>query len=208
MAALGLAMAQGDAGDTDGSLRTYASAYDRARRIARPEVMSQVLRNWGLALSEAGQLGPAEQRLGEAVAQARRAGDGETLGRADVALGILLQHDGRLDEARSVLEESLSNLDPVHPDALVARSHLGAVLEGRTCGCGDMPATITDACREFILSKIPTDLLATLAVTIEEGDILVKVELRREPSEEELERLNGVVQSAYAEFRRRLTRQG
>jgi hypothetical protein len=46
MAAQGLAMAQSEAGDTEGSL--------------------------------AGQVGPAEQRLGEAVAQARRGGDGET----------------------------------------------------------------------------------------------------------------------------------
>ncbi|HEV7708524.1 MAG TPA: hypothetical protein VGP16_10055 [Asanoa sp.] len=208
MAALGLAMAQSEAGDTEGSLQSYASAYDRAQRIGRPEVLSQVSRNWGLALKEAGQVGPAEQRLGEAVAQARRGGDGEALGRADVALGILLQHDGRLDDARRALEESLSILDPVHPDALVARSHLGAVLEGRTCGCGDMQATLTDALGEFILTRLPTDLLANLGVTIENGDVQIKVELRREPTEEELERLNGVVRSAHAEFRRRLTSQG
>jgi tetratricopeptide (TPR) repeat protein len=46
MAALGLAMAQDDAGDTEGSLRTYASAFERSQRIGRPEVISQVLRNW------------------------------------------------------------------------------------------------------------------------------------------------------------------
>ncbi|MEV4623109.1 tetratricopeptide repeat protein [Asanoa sp. NPDC049573] len=202
MAALGLAMAQDD---VEASLATYASAYERAQRIGRPELVSQVLRNWGLALREAGQVGPAEQRLSEAVAQARRGPDREMLGRAEVALGILLQHENRLDEARGVLEEALSNLDPVHPDALTARSHLGAVLEGRTCGCGDMQSTITDAYRAFVLSRLPADLLADLDVTMKDGDFQISVSLQREPTDEELERLNGVMQSAHAEFRRRLT---
>jgi tellurite resistance protein len=37
-AALGLAEAQGDAGDEEGALRTYASAKSRAERIGRPEL--------------------------------------------------------------------------------------------------------------------------------------------------------------------------
>lgn len=205
MAALGLAMAQSEVGEEEEALRTYASAYARAERIGRPEPASQVLRNWGLALREAGQLGAAEQRLGEAVAMARRGADAETLGRADVALGLFLQHEGRLEEARTVLEEGLSVLDPVHPDALVGRSHLGAVMDGRTCGCGDMQATITDAFREFVHSRLPADLLANLDVAIEDGEFKINVELRRAPTEEELDRLNSVVQSAHAEFRRRLT---
>jgi tetratricopeptide (TPR) repeat protein len=112
MTALGLAMAQSDAGDEEEALRTYASAYSRAERIGRPELKSQVLRNWGLALKEVGQVGPAEQRLGEAVAQARRGADDETLGRADIALGLLLQHEGRLTDARAVLEEGLRSWIP------------------------------------------------------------------------------------------------
>lgn len=204
MAALGLAMAQSDAGDDDGALRTYASAYSRAQRIGRPELTSQVLRNWGLALKEAGQVGPAEQRLGEAVAQASRGADYETVGRAKIALGLFLQHEGRLAEACGVLEEGLSVLDPVHPDAMVGRSHLGAARDGRTCGCGDLQGTMEEAFREFVTSKLPGDLLADLDVAIEDGDFQIKVELRREPTEAEIERLNGVIRSAHAEFRRRI----
>jgi tetratricopeptide (TPR) repeat protein len=202
MAALGLAMAQSDAGNLDDALRTYESALSRARR---PEQRSQVLRNWGLALKEAGRSGPAEQRLTEAVTQARLGGDGELLGRARIALGLFLQHEERLGDARTVIEEGLAVLDPVHPDAMIGRSHLSAVLDGRSCGCGDLGTTIEAAFREFVLAKVPGDLLAGLSVKVEDGDFRINVELSREPGEEELERLNGVVQSAYAEFRRRLS---
>ncbi|BCJ47165.1 hypothetical protein GCM10010168_72460 [Actinoplanes ianthinogenes] len=205
MAALGLAMAQGDAGDPDAALRTYESAYARAERVGRPELQSQVLRNWGLALRDAGRSGPAEQRLTEAVTQARRGADHETVGRAGVALGLFLQHEERLPEARTVLEETLPLLGPAHPDAIVGRSHLGAVLEGRTCGCGDMAGTIAEAFREFVLTRLPADLLADLEVAIVDDDFKINVELRREPAEDELDRLNAVFQSAHAEFRRRLT---
>ncbi|MEU8659763.1 tetratricopeptide repeat protein [Actinoplanes philippinensis] len=63
VAALGLAMAQSDAGDIEAALRTYAGAHERARRIGRPQLESLVLRDWGLALQEAGRPGPAGQRL-------------------------------------------------------------------------------------------------------------------------------------------------
>ncbi|MDO3703264.1 hypothetical protein Q3W71_16445 [Micromonospora sp. C28SCA-DRY-2] len=205
MAALGLAMAQDEAGDTEAALRTYASAHARAARIGRPELLSQVLRNWGLALKEAGQVGPAEQRLSEAVTQARRGSDPDTVGRACIALGLFLQHEARLSEARTVLEEGLAVIDPVHRDAVIGRSHLGAVLDGRTCGCGDMAGTIADAFREFVITRIPTDLLERLDVAIVDGELKIGVGLRREPAESELERLNDVLQTAHAEFRRRLS---
>ncbi|WP_349338196.1 tetratricopeptide repeat protein [Plantactinospora sp. B6F1] len=204
MAALGLAMAQDDAGDAEAALRTYGSAHARAERIGRPELLSQVLRNWGLALKEAGRVDLAEQRLTEAVRQARRGTDYDMVGRACVALGLFLQHEARLSEARTVLEEGLAVLDPVHPDAIVGRSHLGAVLDGRTCGCGDMAGTIADAFRDFVITRLPADLLDRLDVAIVDGDFKIDVGLRREPTESELARLNDVFQTAHAEFRHRL----
>ncbi|GIE82396.1 hypothetical protein Aph02nite_83460 [Actinoplanes philippinensis] len=204
-AALGLAMALDDAGDTEGSLRTYASAHERAGRIGRPEVQSQVLRNWGLALKEAGRPGPAEQRMTEALEVARRGADHETVGRAGVALGLFLQHEGRLEEARTTLEAALAVMDPVHRDAIVGRSHLGAVLDGRTCGCGDMPETIAAAFREFVLTRLPAGLLDRLDVAIVDGDFKIDVHLKREPAEAEINRLNEVFGTAQAEFRHRLS---
>jgi hypothetical protein len=54
------------------------------------------------------------------------------------------------------------------------------------------------------LGKLPPDLLADLRVAIADDDFKIDVHLQREPTQDELERLNGVVQSALAEFRRRL----
>jgi hypothetical protein len=122
-----------------------------------------------------------------------------------VALGLFLQHENRLGEARAILEEGLAVMDPVHPDALVGRSHLGAVLEGRTCGCGDMPSTIAAAFREFVITRLPADLLDRLEVEIVDGDFKIDVHLRREPAEAEIERLNEVFATAQAEFRHRIT---
>jgi tetratricopeptide (TPR) repeat protein len=182
-AELGLALAFNDTGDAKAALRTYESAYTRAQRIGRPELTSLVLRNWGLALSEAGQPAAAERCLADAVTEAHRGADFEILGRAGVALGIFLQHQSRLEEARKAVEE------------------------GRTCGCGDTPRVIAEAFRDFVTRRLPQDLLERFDVTIADGDFKMDVHLRREPTQDELEHLNGVVQSALAEFRHRLKEQ-
>lgn len=204
-AAGALALAQDDAGDTAGALETYAQAKTLADRVGSPELSSQLLRNWGLALAEAGQAADAEQRLRQAVAAAGRGYDSEALGRAQVALGLFLQHHERLAEARQAIEAGLAVLDVAHPDAVVASSHLGAITGGSACGCGDLQGAIADAFREFVLSRLPKDLLARLEVTIENQKFNIHVELRRAPGEDELDQLNRVVEGATAEFRHRLT---
>lgn len=204
MAALGLAMAQSDAGDMAGALRTYAQAGTRADGIGRPELSSQVLRNWGLALSEADRPVDAEQRLREALAAADLGKDYETLGRARIALGLFLQHQDRLAEARQIVEAGLTTLDVAHPDAVVGRSHLGAIAAGRSCGCGDIEGSIAEAFSEFVVGRLPQDLLARLDVTVENENFKINVELRREPTEDEVEHMNRVIESAHTEFRHRL----
>lgn len=203
-AQLGLALAYGDAGDPGEALRTYEAAYGRAQRLDRPERTSQVLRNWGLALSADGQVEPAQRCLAAAVSEAQRGADFEILGRAGVALGIFLQHQDRLPEARKALQDGLAVLDPVHPDALSGRAHLGAVEQGRGCGCGDVPGAVEDAVRQFVLSRLPQDLLERFEVRTVDGEFHFDVHLRREPRQEELRRLDEVVQSALAEFRHRV----
>lgn len=201
MAALGLAMAQADAGDTTGAFQTYAQALTRADR---PELRAQVLRNWGLALSEAGRTDEAEQRLREAVSEAGRGIDHELLGRSLVALGLFLQHEERLADARQVVETALTILDVAHPDAITARSHLGAITAGHSCGCGDLDNAILSACREFVMSRLPQDLLNDLHVTSENGDFSFRINLRRKPTKSEINHMNHLIESATAEFRTRL----
>ncbi|MGH3390141.1 MAG: tetratricopeptide repeat protein [Actinomadura sp.] len=204
MAALGLAMAQSDAHDMDGALRTYTRARTLAEGTGRPELSSQVLRNWGLALSEAGRPVEAEPRLREAVAAADLGNDHEMLGRARIALGLFLQHQERLAEAQHVVETGLTNLDVAHPDAIVGRSHLSAIAAGRSCGCGDIHGAIAESFREFVVGRLPQDLLARLDVTIENQNFKLDVELRREPTEDEIAHMNRVIEGATTEFRRRL----
>ncbi|SDI32581.1 tetratricopeptide repeat protein [Nonomuraea jiangxiensis] len=204
-ATLGLAQALEGAGDLEGSLRTYAQARARADGIGRPELSAQVLRNWGLALSDAGRPDQAEPPLREAVAEAGRGSVPEMLGRSHVALGLFLQHQERLADARSAVEAGLSLLDVAHPDAITGRSHLGAIMEGRSCGCGNVKDAVAAAFREFVIGRLPRDLLEELEVTIENDDFALQVKLCREPTEAELERLDALVQSATAEFRGRLT---
>jgi hypothetical protein len=64
-----------------GALRTSEQARTLADRIGRPELSSQLLRTWGLALAQAGQPAEAEQRLREAVAAAGPGQDSEMPGR-------------------------------------------------------------------------------------------------------------------------------
>lgn len=115
-----------------------------------------------------------------------------------------LLREGRLAEARQTAEAGLATLDVAHPDAIVGRSHLGAIVAGVACGCGDIQGTIAEAFREFVRSRLPQDLLAQLEVTIENENFEFNVELRREPTEDELEQLNRVMEGAMAEFRHRL----
>jgi tetratricopeptide (TPR) repeat protein len=203
-AALGLALAMFDAGDQDGGLRAYEDARERADRVGHPETTSQVLRNWGLALAEADRFAEAEERMREAVAYAERGADHEVLGRAHIALGLFLQHRERLDEARQVVEAGLAVMDAAHPDAIVGRGHLGAIHQGRSCGCGMIGDSLGAAFREFVLARLPADLLSGLDVKVEDGEFKVSVELSREPVAEEIDRLNRVINSATAEFRRRV----
>ncbi|GLX96188.1 tetratricopeptide repeat protein [Herbidospora sp. NBRC 101105] len=207
-AALALAMAQDETGDTAGAFATYARAQAIADRLGRPEFHAQVLRNWGLALAAADRPGEAEERLRAAVGVADLGTDHEILGRSRIALGLFLQHADRLDEARHVVEAGLATLDVAHPDAITGRSHLTAIAAGRSCGCGDVQGAIADAFREFVLGRLPNDLLADLAVTVENGDFAINAELRREPTEAEIEHLNQLIQSATAEFRGRLVAGG
>lgn len=206
--ALGLALAQSDAGDLDGALRTYEEARTRADRVGRPELTSQVLRNWGLALADADRHAEAEQRMREAVEHGRRGADHEMLGQAHIALGLFLQHRERLDEARQVLQEGLAVMDPAHQIAIIGRSHLGAIEQGRSCGCGALEDTIGAAFRDFLLPKLPAGLLADLDVTVQDGEFKVGVHLAREPAPGEIEQLDRVLRSATAEFRSRLGQTG
>lgn len=210
-ARLGLAMALGEMGRIDDAVATYEDAVARAEKVGTV-AHSGALRNFGLYLAEIDRRDAAAPMLEQAVAVARGAwgGGGEMLGRALVAQGIFVQHGGAedpsaLERARALLQEGISKLQPDHPDALPARSHLNAIDDAGGCGCGNMDDAISQALRDMVLPQLPEGLLDTLHYG-PEGNLDVK--LAREPSEDELELLNSVLNQAMAQLKDKLRSSG
>jgi tetratricopeptide (TPR) repeat protein len=201
-AALHLAEALDDAGETENCLRTYEDAAARAQRIGDAGRIGQVLFDWGLVLQEAGRPEDAVLRLGEALAAARRAGDSEMFGHVAAAYGIGLQHLGRRDEARAALQEGLTVMDPRGEAALAARTHLTALLDGQDCGCAARRAGVEEAYREFVVSRMPDGLLARFEIRIVGNSFQADVEFVREPAADEMRLFQQVVQAGHAEFSR------
>jgi len=199
-ATMGLAYAQGEVGAHEEAEATYRRALAMAKA---PLQRSTVLRNLGLYLAERGRRDEADALLREAVEVAGQAwgGGGETVGRALVARGIFLQHGGALEQAAALLEAALEALEPAHPDALPARSHLQAIREDASCGCGRGAEALDAALDELVRRKLPPDLLETIRYQEDGG---VDVKLARAPSDEEVAHLDRVVRHAVAEIRRRI----
>jgi tetratricopeptide (TPR) repeat protein len=202
----GLALALTDAGKHDEAIAAYRAGADRATQIGDPALGSQLRRNFGLLLSELKRDEEAEAELRGAVDDAQRSPDQEMLSRAQIALGIFYQHRQRFADARPLLASALQAINPAHSDAVIARGHLQALEAGQTCGCDNQGQALAAAFREFVLSRLPQDLLQKLDVRLEDSDFKVEVHLQREPKPEELEHLNRVINHALAEFRKELQR--
>ena len=200
-----LSMAYDDAGRPDDSEAALRRALGRARSLGDPGRIAGVLRNLGIFLAHHDRRDEAEPIFREAIERSRLVGEPEPLGRALVALGIALQHDGRFDEAHALLEEAIGHLPAGHPDAFSARSHLTAIADGQSCGCGDTSGALDAILAEMVVPHLPPGLLQTIHAD-PGGDLQVK--LAREPTRAELETLNRVIERARAEIRRRIESAG
>lgn len=201
---LGLALAYSDAGDNEKAISIYRDALDRAGKLGNFGLVSQIHRNCGLLLSEMGRSADAEAMLKDAVKEARQSNNAELLGRALIALGIFLQHQNRLDEAQPLLKEGQTQLPPTDPDSITASSHLRAIETGGGCGCGDTGAAIAQAFHDFVMARLPADLLSRLDVELKDGDFEVGVHLQREPKPDEVAHLERTINHALTEFRQKL----
>jgi tetratricopeptide (TPR) repeat protein len=202
-AALGLAGIEDAAGRIEVARTRYEDAVKRAKGTSDAALLSKVLRNRALFLVERGEVAAGRSALEEAVRVAATAGATEMAARARIALGVNLQHDGDLARARALLEAATGLLDLEDPDALCARSHLGAILNGGDCGCGDMPSAFADALRAMVEREIGPGLIAELRCTSADGSKL-DVRLARPPTEGEVERLDLVVKHSLAVLRKRI----
>lgn len=143
-----------------------------------------------------------EDALTRNVAAAAASGDAAAWGRAEVALGVSFHHRGRHAEARPLLESGLDHLPAADPAADQARAHLDAFAEGWPCGCGRPREDLAGQLRQHILSHFPDGLLRDVRIELPEGrDALISVDLSREPTQAELERVGVLVNRAYVALR-------
>lgn len=199
---LSIAVALADAGRFDDADKQYRSSLDRAKS---PAMRANVMRNYGLFLSEQGRKEDAERMLAAAVKESRSIRDLQMLSRSLIALGIFLQHEGSLKPASNCLIEALELIDPSDPDAIAARSHLGAVQAGDTCGCGSMDNAIAQSLRDFILTNVTRDLLDDVIVEMIDGEFSIQVDTSRELSNLELEKLDRLILEAMDKFTRNVS---
>jgi len=135
----------------------------------------------------------------DALSWGRGSGDEETEGRALIALGIFLQHGGELEPAASLLDEGLGYLPAGDRDALCGHNHLDAIVNHRSCGCGDMDAAISAALQSLVAAHVPDGLVAAIEYRSNaepSGDDVLHVELQREPTEAERALLGRALQHA------------
>lgn len=199
----GLALARADAGHTEEANATYRRAIELAIEHELAASASAAARNFGLWLCEHGDRAEGLLLLARAIELARPVG-GNGLGRALSAHAIQVQHDGDLATAQVELIEAMDQLDPGDPDTLATRSHLQAIEEGGSCGCGNMGEALSQALREMVLPHVPEGLLADVRyVPGEDGSMQLDVQLARQPTEEELEQLDRVIRQAVAGMQQR-----
>lgn len=203
-AVLALAAAQREATQHDAALATYRDALDRAERLGDLVLRSQALRRQGELLAVMDRLDEAEEALWLSVAVAEQAdGAAEAVGRAQAALGGFFRKAGRPAEALPLLRDALEKLPDAHPDAARAREHLKAAEDGTSAApAGEDDESMADAFRQFVMSRVPPDLLARLDIARVGHEFKVGVHVKRKPADEEVQLLNRVIHEAAAQFRR------
>jgi tetratricopeptide (TPR) repeat protein len=202
----GLALALNVAGRDDEALTVYREALEEALGTDDRGLISQIRRNYGLFLIDRGRLPEGEGELRLAVEAAEAAEDLDRWGRGEAALGVFLMHRQRPDEARPFLERALTHLDPSHADSVCARHHLNALVQGQACSCGDQMGALLEQLRAYIWKQVPRGLLTEVELSVQENDLSVGVHLAREASEEEVERLQILINQAILAFKKQVGR--
>jgi tetratricopeptide (TPR) repeat protein len=197
---LGLALTYDKAGDHVAAACGYDDAIEHARAQGTPEDLCKTLRNAGLYFV---------QRDGDrGLAMLREAADlvrepCEERARSRIALGIQLQHRGELAEARDRLASALAEIDATHPDAMCGRSHLGAIEQKQSCGCGDVGTEVHAQVERIVRERLPAGLLERIEFTGEHGEN-VGIHVTRALSEGEARLVADTVDLAMSEMRKRI----
>jgi tetratricopeptide (TPR) repeat protein len=199
---LGVALAESDGGDMQASLASYEKALRRCRHLEDDVLGARTRRNLGLLLATMQERERAEEELRAALELAERSGDRGELGSARAALGIFVQHDGRLDEARPLLAAVVADVHPTHPDAVCARSHLDAIDSSGSCGCGDSEQAFAETLEALMREEnLPEGLLDCVEVEDSGNGAHVSLRLDREATPEEAVLLERALRRAEAKIR-------
>jgi tetratricopeptide (TPR) repeat protein len=127
VALMGLGLAQMENREIDAAYTSYRRALALVEELQHPQLSVSVTRNYGLFLKQIGQKLDACNLLSKSIALATQHDLTEDLGRAQIALGILLQHDGNLKVAKNLLQSGITKLNPKDRDRLQAVNHLQAI---------------------------------------------------------------------------------
>jgi tetratricopeptide (TPR) repeat protein len=202
----GRALMLSDIGAPAEEVRT---AYEEVLQLAKTHELTSdaagVQRNWALFEAEAGFVEKANQQFVSALNDAQLSGDNEMLARTQIAYGIFHQHHQQNSQAVPLLESGIANLDPLHPDAACAVLHQVALAENLACPCSGDTAIAKEAigqlAQRFFAKSGLDDIIESVAYGDDEQAGL-KVELSREPSPQEMQRL----QIAHGVFQNLLSR--
>lgn len=204
IAVLGLAHAYGELGNNQECEKEHRKAFEQAKAFKDLALQSQCLRNLGLFYSEQDRIPEAEKTLKMAAKTGQQSNDETMFGRSLVALGIFLLHNSKLNDARKYLVKDVKLLEQTDPDGICGRSHLNAIENDQSCGCGDTSAAICEALRQEILNEVPEGYLSDVNVSLGDDGIQIGIEGARDLNEEEVSLVGRIVQQAQIDFRKRL----
>lgn len=190
-----LAMSQSEAQMAEAEA-TFKSALAKAEKFGKAEITSSVLRDYGLYLAEIERRSEAEPLLRKSLVEAEKGKDPQTKGDALTALGLFLQHGEAFDEAKILLEEAISIVHPASPTRFYAESHLKSLLNNQPCSC-KLNKQISQTIKEKVLPQIPENLLQEISYDADTRNL--NIQLFRDPSFEEQELLNKVINQAIKE---------
>ncbi len=202
---MGLAYAQAENDEIEVALKSYSRALALAEGSQNPELSVQVMRNYGIFLKEIGQKSAARDMLSHSISVAQQHNLIEATARGQIALGIFVQHEGEIELARQLLELGTVKLDPSDRDRVCGVNHLRAIEKGIACCSEAMPDTILESCREFILSKIPSEIVEDLQISDDDG-LTVNLSFYNHIEDEKKEEIVLQINYAFREFQQNLTR--
>lgn len=182
--------------------------YKRAFKLAKEQndllLQSQVLRNLGLFYVDENRKQEADKVLRMAAQAGKQSGDKEMYGRSLIALGIFVQHQGNLEEAKKFLERALPLLPPSEPDSLCGRSHLQAIEDNASCGCGDMSGALCQAYRVTLLKAIPEGMVNDVRVELGDEGFKVHIDFLRDLTDEEGDQLHRILKQCHVDFQKQI----